>query len=370
MPDGFVVRVLDEGLADLSPPLSGFDLTVTHRWLRPSTYELSVPDSLPALAALLPRTNAQGEVLNEDGSTYLVVDGRPYLTADFPRWESRSRKWRLMGSDASMFDHRLVEHFTSGSGYFVTTGAASTRMRALVQSQVVAPADPANTVPHLTAPSPAAVGVTGRTEARYQAVSDVLENIGWDGGVGWDVTFNESQFVWAPVPGEDRTDDITIDLDLGTALSMTYEHDQRAAATRVVIAAQGEGADRYVRIVGGGTGLYRRTMFRDARDVEEGENRDAVLDRRGAETLVQSDPGPLVLVEPNTFSDGVRFGEDWGVGDVVTVSNRQLGLLAPARVMEAEVKVRSGLPEVKVAFDRPFPTLQGRSRSEPSFARS
>lgn len=372
MADGFSIRLLDESLTDLSPPLAGFDLTITHRWLRPSRYELSVPDALPSgtLQALLPRANVHGDVVNTAGSTYLVVGSRPYLTMDFPRWQSRTRRWRLVGSDVSMFDHRLVEHFPPGEGYYVTTGAASTRMRAVVQSQVVAPGHPADVVPHLVAPTPAAVGTSGRTEARYQAVSDLLEDIGREGGVGWDVTFDESQFVWAPVPGDDLTDDITIDLDLGTALEMAYEHDQRDAATRVLLAAQGEGVDRYIRAVGGGAGLYRRTMFRDARDVEDSPQRDATLDRRGAEALARTDPGPLMLVEPNTFSDGVRFGEDWGVGDLVTVSNRQLGLAFLARVVEAQVTIRSGLPEVKVAFDRPFPTLEDHRRSEPSFARS
>jgi hypothetical protein len=364
------IRVLDANLTDLEPPLGAYDLTVTDRWLRPSTYELSIPDTAPTLRSVLPAETVHGETVNPGGSRYLIINGRPYDSRDYPSWESQSGRWTLRGTDAAMLDHRITEHFPPAAGWYVTVGTAAERMHALVVSQAITPT--ADKVPHLTAPAVLPAGENGRTESRYRILSDELEKIGLAGGVGWDVHYNETAFVWTAVPGVDRTSDIVVSLDLGTALSMSYGHDQRQTATRVVIAAQGEGADRTVTVVGGGTGGTRRTVFRDARDVEDGENVEATLAQRGAETLAESDPGPGLQVEVNTAIVGARYGEDFQLGDIVTVASRHLGLELPGRIVEATVVPRSGLPDVKVAIDRPFPTLIDRNRrlSEPSFARS
>jgi hypothetical protein len=367
----WTVRVLDHNLVDLDPPLSDYQLTITERWLRPSIYELSVPDSLPTLSSLLPATNVHGDTINPGGSTYLVVNGRPYMAADYPSWSSQDRTWTLKGADAAYLDHRLVEHFPAGDGWQVVTGTAAERMHAIVVAQAVDPPVAADKVPHLTAPTPAAAGATGRTEARFQVVSDLLETVGQAGGVGWDVHIDGNQFVWEPVPGDDLTDTVTIDLDLQTALAMGYGHDQRETATRVVLAAQGEGADRTMHVVGGGTGLFRRTTFRDARDVEDSTDVGDTLEVRGLETLTESDPGPAVVVEANPHGQGAVYGVDYRLGDIVTVSNRQVGLNLAARVVEATISPQSGLPDVRVAFDRPFPTLiDRRVRSAPTIARS
>jgi hypothetical protein len=372
------VRVLDHNLVDLAPPLVDYRLTVVRSWLRPSSYELSVPDTLDAdtLRALLPRTNIDGDIINPGGSTYLVIDGRPYLTLDYPAWESDQHQWTLKGADAAMLDHRLVEHFPPGEGWYVTVGSAAERMRTIVQSQVAAAPVVANRVPHLSAPTVVPAGLTGRTEARYQTVSDVLETIGWYGGVGWDVLFHIAEggarsLRWVPLPGRNLTSQVTFSLDLGTALRLAYQYDQREAATRVVLAAQGEGADRTIHVVGGGSGLFRRTTFRDARDVsDESDDPVALLESRGRETLAERNPGALFLVTPNTAVEGAQYLVDWDLGDVVAVVNPVTSTTHAARVVEVTVTVRSGLPEVQVAFDRPFPSLTVTRWSEPSFARS
>lgn len=364
------VRVLDDSLNDLEPPLGAYDLTVTDRWLRPSTYELAISDVADNVRSILPAETVHGDLVNPGGSRYLVINGRPYDSRDCPQWDSDSGRWTLRGADAAMLDHRISEHFPSGDGWFVTVGTAAERMRALVQSQAIDPPD--DKVPHLTAPPADPAGQHGRTESRYRVLSDELEKIGLAGGVGWDVHFDGSGLVWHPVAGEDLTDDIVISLSLGTALTMGYSHDQRQTATRVVVAAQGEGADRTVSVVGGGTQGTRRTVFRDARDVEDGEDVEATLQQRAAETMAESDPGPGLTVAVNTSIVGARYGVDFQLGDIVTVAAHNLGLEVAGRIVEATVVPRSGLPDVKIAIDRPFPKLIDRTRrlSEPSFARS
>lgn len=91
------------------------------------------------------------------------------------------------------------------------------------------------------------------------------------------------------------------------------------------------------------TGLTRRELWVDARDLQSGEGEDAltpeeyeeVLKTRGKERLAEHQLVKSFSAAVRTQGAAFRFGEDYQLGDIITVMDKRLGVTAEAVVTQA-----------------------------------
>lgn len=177
----------------------------------------------------------------------------------------------------------------------------------------------------------------------YEAIKDFCE----EKKLGFKITLNDNnQFVFSLYMGIDRsyaqedTPYVVFSPDFDNIINSNYYETNRVLKTVVLVAGEGEGLERRTTTVGGGTGLDRRELFIDARDIssntEEGEltteQYNAVLAQRGTERMSE-----YVFIK--TFEGDVEvsqmfiYGTDFFLGDVVQIIN-EFGIEASTRIIE------------------------------------
>ena len=128
-------------------------------------------------------------------------------------------------------------------------------------------------------------------------------------------------------------------------ISSDYVRDKTDMKNACNVAGEGEGTARRYYGVGTVSGLDRREMFVDARDIssevenESGETKtlttaeyNALLIERGQENLAENNE----LVEFDGEVESIRqyvFGKDYFLGDIVQVKNKY-GVESPSRIIE------------------------------------
>jgi hypothetical protein len=202
-------------------------------------------------------------------------------------------------------------------------------------------------------------GLTVTYQARYDYLSDVLAAIGQPSGIGWQVTWTGSGYIFDVIPGVDRHASVFFDTTFDTAQAQTWLSSDANTKDFTYVAGQGEGVARTIvqRFTGGAepTGLARRELFTDARDLSDTN----ALNLRGDADLAQASVADSyeVTIQPN---GSFKYRVDWDLGDLVTVRNRSWGLSNTSRVIGVSLHISEGMtsPEVVATLGRPFPTAQ------------
>lgn len=189
--------------------------------------------------------------------------------------------------------------------------------------------------------------ITGLTiEAQYTGdnVLDVINKICKDNEIGYSVTLNDSnQFVFKLYKGVDRSYKqeslpyVIFKPSFENIIKSNYSETNSTYKNVTLVAGEGEGASRVTRTVGGGSGLSRKELYTDARDIqrEEGMSWDtyySLLDTRGNENLKEYKVDKFFEGECETTKLFV-YGRDFNMGDVVQVAN-EYGIESPARIIE------------------------------------
>lgn len=104
------------------------------------------------------------------------------------------------------------------------------------------------------------------------------------------------------------------------------------------IAGEGEGTARKTAVYGSGSGLYRKEIFVDAKDISSNEGEiseeeyTAQLMERGAESLV--DITELFSGEIIVNTNQYQYKTDFDIGDIVTIENKEWNLSINSRIIE------------------------------------
>lgn len=154
--------------------------------------------------------------------------------------------------------------------------------------------------------------------------------------IGFKIVLDESNsFVFSLYAGADRSyaqdanPYVVFSPGFENILSSNYYMSKTGLKTITLVAGEGEGADRKTTVVGSGSGLNRRELFTDARDISSridggGTMSDAEyiakLQTKGKETLAEN-------IFRTAFDGEVEatqvfvYGEDFFIGDVVQIAN-------------------------------------------------
>ena len=112
-------------------------------------------------------------------------------------------------------------------------------------------------------------------------------------------------------------------------ISESYEQSDFDERNVVLVAGEGEGTDRELVTLGSGSGLNRKELYVDARDLQS-ENDDVVmtaaeyrqaLTERGQSKLAEHQPILILDGDINVHNQLYEYGVDYDLGDIVRRSS-------------------------------------------------
>ena len=248
-------------------------------------------------------------------------------------------------SAESILDRRIIW------GRMMIRGNLQNGVKELLTASMINPDDPDRKVDSLIFKDSTDPAITNLSiEAQYTGdnLLEVIEKICKDNGIGFKITLNEAnQFVFELYAGVDRSYGqmqhpfVVFSPNFENIMNSNYFESNSALKNVTLIGGEGEGSARRYMTVGSGSGLNRREIFTDARDISsdvgEGETLtdaeyNALLEQRGKEKLSEH-------VSVTSFDGQVEtsttfvYGRDFFNGDIVQIAN-EYGHETKARVVE------------------------------------
>lgn len=190
-----------------------------------------------------------------------------------------------------------------------------------------------------------------RIDAQYtgQNLYSVIQTLCQERNLGFQMILTEAnEFEFSLFVGADRSYQqtanpyVVFSPKFENVLSSTYVESSRAKKTVALVAGEGEGKARKTQVVGGGSGIDRREIFVDARDLSTtGENRtlsnneyNTLLQQRGRETMSKAENRFIRAFEAEVETTRMFvYGRDYNIMDTVQFANGY-GAEAGARVEE------------------------------------
>lgn len=248
----------------------------------------------------------------------------------------------------SILDRRIVW------GQLVLSGDLQNGIKKLLTHCIINPSDSDRKIDNFVFEESDDPLITELTiDAQYTGdnLLDVVQKICSDHEIGFKITFNDQmQFVFKLYAGADRSYDqfanpyVVFSPKFENIINSNYLESNVALKTVTLVGGEGEGsARRYATVsgnYGSGTGLSRREIFTDARDIssDTGDTTlseseyNAQLQQRGKETLAENTA--VVSFEGQVETTLMyRYGEDFFMGDIVQIAN-EYGHETKVRVIE------------------------------------
>ncbi|MCM1218046.1 MAG: siphovirus ReqiPepy6 Gp37-like family protein [Lachnospiraceae bacterium] len=203
-------------------------------------------------------------------------------------------------------------------------------------------------------------------QATYRKLQTVLTKIAKYGLIGYGFTpdFNRHEIIFNTMQGVDHSYSqnknrrVIFTESYNNIRNAIHKFNNQALKTLAIVGGQGEGAERTVVTVGGGSGLNLREMFVDARDISPDgltdEQYKAALRQRGEEALNEAITVESLEseVDPQT---NFTYKTDYDLGDIVTVKKKSWGLYTDQRITEIQEVYEYGTGYIVPTLGDPLP---------------
>ena len=181
----------------------------------------------------------------------------------------------------SILDRRIVW------GQKLLSGNLQNGIKTLLNENVISPSDSNRKISNFIFKESTDSAITKlKLEAQYTGdnLYDVIQKICEEQGIGFKITLNDKkQFVFELYAGFDRSYDQTenpyviFSPKFENIINSNYIESKASLKTVTLVGGEGEGAGRRYTTVGGGSGLNRRELFTDARDISSNVGSDDAL---------------------------------------------------------------------------------------------
>lgn len=259
----------------------------------------------------------------------------------------------ISGRTASkLLTHRIVWGLKSASNIDCRVLAM-----ALVNENMKNPTNNDRKVPYFRG-AESCDNLTATTISNYQKtggeVYDAVYELGNTYGFGMLMKFEPSvsdPFVLHLPATHDKTETsntpIVFHASLEDIVESIYERDTKSLKNVALVAGEGEGSDRVFTTVGNVSGWNRRELWVDARDLQSEEETTqqayiGQLQQRGSEKLSENKTLESFEASLRVYG-GIQysFGEDYYLGDYVTIVDERIGVKVDALITGFEVDVSS-----------------------------
>lgn len=248
----------------------------------------------------------------------------------------------------SILDRRVIWSQTTISGNL------QNGIKKLINENIISPSKEERKISNFIFKDSTDSQITGLTvEAQYTGddLYDVISKVCEEKSIGFKVSLNENkQFVFELYAGADRSYEqtnypyVVFSPNFDNIVNSNYLESKENLKNVALVGGEGEGTARKYLAIGNTSGLDRRELFVDARDISsEGEDGETLtteqynelLKQRGNEYL--ADYTDLVSFEGAVETNIMyKYGVDFFDGDIVQIAN-EYGHEAKVRILEVVI---------------------------------
>ena len=294
------------------------------------------------------RYNAYG-----DFEIYFAMDESllQYLKEDYYLWLKDSEHCMIIESikinaDTEEGNHLIVTGRSLESilerriiwGQRIFTGSLQNAVQTMVKENIISPSIADRKIANfIFVPSTDSKVTELKIDKQYTGddLYTVIKGLCEEHNLGFKIVLtDENQFAFSLYAGVDRSYDqtenpyVVFSPNFENIINSNYYSSKTNFRNVTLVAGEGEGASRRTTVVGSGSGLDRRELFTDARDIssdtEDGTLSDAdyltQLKTRGEKNLAD-------YIIATAFEGEVevtrlfKYGEDFFIGDIVQIAN-------------------------------------------------
>lgn len=260
-----------------------------------------------------------------------------------------------------------------------STGKVSALMQKLLTDHVISPTDTDRTIPGIELdPNQAALGDPVSFQKTGDTVLMGCTDLGQSHAIGFRLKFipADKKFLFQAYQGVNHTIDQTTETpvlfssELDDILESSYSHNKSNYRNVAYTAGEGEGSNRTVISTGEVTGLERREVFIDARDLQSTrDDGTAISTAEYNAMLLQRGKSKLEdYKDIKTFSATIRtfgitsyvYGTDFQLGDTVTIYDARLKVKTNAMVTETMKTFDEDGERLDITFGYGQPTLANK----------
>lgn len=344
---------------------------------------------------------------NDKHKAYIILHKEIELNQD----GKVSENWLIKALELKAVVGQRITLPPSHTAYDSRQASAESVMKHYVNRNVISPTDANRKISQLILASDSNRGSTVSWQSRFKNVAEELAEISLVSGTGWNVRVDYAlkKWVFDSLEGNNRSvnqiinSPVIFSPQFENVQDMQYVDSDLNYRNTAYIAGQGEGIERRVVELGQATGLARKEIFVDARDIAE-ETEDEVpvlrppaeviddLMNRGEQKLAEliqetfleatittpilstnierkttmlTQFQPLEYVDVDRrYNSAFTYEKDWDLGDIVTVQNKAWGVTLDARITEVRETYEPSGFKLEVTFGQSRPTLINKIRQE------
>lgn len=236
----------------------------------------------------------------------------------------------------------------------VLSGNLQNALKTLINDAIISPAKTERQISNFIfkdSDDPVITALTIDTQYTGDSLFDVVSDICNEAAIGFKITLDsQNRFVFELYTGRNRTYDqyilpyVIFSSDFDNLLNSNYLTSIESMKTVTLVAGEDKAQNRKTIEVYGDdtmTGLYRRELYTDARDVRSEDNQGnpipdatyyAQLTQRGKEDLLEYKKAVAFEGEAET-SMSFKYGTDFFMGDIIQVRN-EFGIQGKVRITE------------------------------------
>ena len=309
----------------------------TDRYFKYGDFELHASMSKDLLQYL-----KQDYYITNANSEHVMIIEKLLINSDIENGNTITVSGRSL---ESLLERRIVWNRTT------LRGNLQKGIKKLLNENVISPSDSNRKIDNFIFEESTDSAITGLTiDGQYTGdnLYEVIASICQEKDIGFKITLNTSnQFVFKLYSGVDRSYGqsvnpyVVFSPNFENIIESNYIESKMALKNVTLIGGEGEGTARKYTSVGTASGLDRRELFTDARDVRsEDDNGNAIpeadyleqLRQRGREKLAEN--VDVVAFEGEAdVSTMFTYGVDFFMGDVVQIAN-EYGHETKSRIVE------------------------------------
>lgn len=219
-------------------------------------------------------------------------------------------------------------------------------IKALINESIISPSDSNRKIPNFIfqeSTDPKVTGINLSMQFTGDNLYTVISNLCYEYDLGFKIILNDqNQFVFSLYAGKDRSYDQTenpyvmFSNKFENLVNSDYHESNAGLKNVTLVGGQGEGSDRVYTSVGSGSGLNRRELFTDARDLSPDDISSAQyvanLQARGKQKLDETQETVSFEGQVEPYNSFV-YRKDYDLGDIVQIEN-EYGKTGTTRITE------------------------------------
>ncbi|MGG3888650.1 siphovirus ReqiPepy6 Gp37-like family protein [Metabacillus fastidiosus] len=265
-------------------------------------------------------------------------------------------------------------------GIYVYNDTPENIIRSMIRTECIAPSIPERRITQIKLAAAKGFGIPIQMQNSYGNVLEQTEALCNTYEIGIRSQFNGKELFYDLYEGINRTINQSenprciLSKNFSNVLSRNYEEADNDFKNTVLVAGAGEGLERKRASIEQGSGLLRRELFVDARDLSDKKRVDEeevpisdeeytlLLKQRGLEKLLDHEEFLSFDCEMDVTKNNTKYGRDFYLGDIITIRDDRLRIIMNSRIVEADEVYQNATKSVFVKVGKSVPTLPEKVR--------